>query len=495
MVLVLPVISSLLALSELPKLLRSSAAPDHEVILRSLSSSLPQSLPLTSVVSLCWPRPTSLHVPISIFETQSVMYSPRSALAFPATMTQNDSSGEYSDTGICALIAGLNLDNEPARSAHPECTQICVSSSGPPTYSSLPLPSSAPPTYISEPLAGPHDSELTDLIIGLTTNSSPSNPSPTTPPRRTAIYTYSSPTAHGVTADWHVSLVGSASQGIPHGSVYAKPKAKKSRHAKGAYVVFHGRRPAVYLTWDEAKVSVHGSPNAIYRGYSTLERAQAAFKYAEDCGWICSSDLQSPTSAISVLPEPMLALDTPNPLHGEDIIANKWFVVYRGITPGVYQSVLEALLNTSGVRAALYEGIEGKSEAIHKYQAAVARGHRKRAELKMRSPEEQQLYAEKARTSQAKYREKHRERLAMEQGRRRMFAYGSIYGTKQMSLWVQKLAEKRERKEATRECRVRRLRCEVRAAAKTAARAPTPSDSEADESDDNRSDDEAQASE
>ncbi|KAJ7267422.1 hypothetical protein C8J57DRAFT_1510517 [Mycena rebaudengoi] len=466
-------------------------------------------------------------------------------------MTQNDSSGEYSDTEICALIAGLDLDNEPACPSRPECTQICVSSSGPPTYSSLPLPSSAPPTYISEPLAGPHDSELTDLIIGLTTDSSPSNPSPTTPPRRTAIYTYSSPTAHGVTADWHVSLAGSASQGIPHGSVYAKPKAKKSRHAKGAYVVFHGRRPAVYLTWDEAKVSVHGSPNAIYRGYSTLEQAQAAFKYAEDCGWTRSSDLQSPASAISVLPEPMLALDTPNPLHGEDIIANKWFVVYRGITPGVYQSVLEALLNTSGVRAALYEGIEGKSEAIHKYQAAVARGftssllpnshltstsfmasstksknrlltecqivkqeltaHRqaqqlrnekarirmatKRAELKMRSPEEQQLYAEKARASQAKYREKHRERLAMEQGRRRMFAYGSIYGTKQMSLWVQKLAEKRERREATRERRVRRLRREARAAAKTAARAPTPSDSEADESDDSRSDDEAQASE
>ncbi|KAJ7265600.1 hypothetical protein C8J57DRAFT_1470059 [Mycena rebaudengoi] len=268
-------------------------------------------------------------------------------------MTQIDSSDEYSDTEICALIAGLKLDHQPTHPA-PECTQVRMPSSGPPTYSSLPLPSFPPPTYISEL----HDS----------------NPSPTTPPRRSPIYTYSSPTQYGVTADWNVSLAGSASQGIPHGSVHAKQRAKKSRHAKGAYVVFHGRRPAVYLTWDEAKVSVNGIPNAIYRGYSTLQRAQAAYKYAEDRGWTRSSDSQSPASAISVLPTPVLASDTPNPLHGEDIVANKWFVVYRGITPGVYQSVLEALLNTSGVRAALYEGIEGKSAAIRKYQAAVARG-------------------------------------------------------------------------------------------------------------------------
>ncbi|KAJ7280548.1 hypothetical protein C8J57DRAFT_1219861 [Mycena rebaudengoi] len=289
-------------------------------------------------------------------------------------MTQNDSSAEYSDTEICALIAGLDLENEPAHPARPECTQVCVSSSGLPTYSSLPPSSSPPPTYISEPLAGPRDSDLADFLVGLTADSLPSNPSPSTPQRRTAIYTYHSPTQHGVTADWHVSLAGSASQGILHGSVRTAQKAKKSHHAKGAYVVFHGRRPAVYLTWDEAKVSVSGSPNAIYRGYSTLERAQAAFKYAKDRGWTRSSDSQSPASTISDLPTPMLALETPNPLHGEDIMANKWFVVYRGITPGVYQSVLEALLNTSGVRATLYEGIEGKSEAIRKYQAAVARG-------------------------------------------------------------------------------------------------------------------------
>ncbi|KAJ7254767.1 hypothetical protein C8J57DRAFT_1518394 [Mycena rebaudengoi] len=341
-------------------------------------------------------------------------------------MTQNDSSAEYSDTEICALIAGLDLENEPAHPARPECTQF------PPA---LVL---APPTYISEPLAGPRDSDLADFLVGLTADSLPSNPSPSTPQRRTAIYTYHSPTQHGVTADWHVSLAGSASQGIPHGSVRTAQKAKKSHHAKGAYVVFHGRRPAVYLTWDEAKVSVSGSPNAIYRGYSTLERAQAAFKYAKDRGWTRSSDSQSPASTISDLPTPMLALETPNPLHGEDIMANKWFVVYRGITPGVYQSVLEALLNTSGASFHLYyptltslrpyfmassttksknrlltECQIAKQELTAHRQAQQLRNEKarlpmasKRAELKKRSPEEQQLYAEKARASQAKYREK-----------------------------------------------------------------------------------------
>ncbi|KAJ7265601.1 hypothetical protein C8J57DRAFT_1511360 [Mycena rebaudengoi] len=115
---------------------------------------------------------------------------------------------------------------------------------------------------------------------------------------------------------------------------------------------------------------------------------------------------------------------------------------------------------------------------------------RKRAELKKRSPEEQQLYAERACASQAKYREKHRDQLAREQFRRRMFAYGALYGTKQMNVWVKKLVQRRETKEATQERRARRLSCEARVAAKTAARALTPSDSE-----DDKWDDEAQASE
>jgi hypothetical protein len=88
----------------------------------------------------------------------------------------------------------------------------------------------------------------------------------------------------------------------------------------------------------------------------------------------------------------MLSSDLPNPLHGDGALGNGWFVVYRGITPGVYQSLcvpflctpsflltllfcsLEAVLNTGGVRSSLYEGIPTREEAINKYQGAVARG-------------------------------------------------------------------------------------------------------------------------
>jgi hypothetical protein len=35
---------------------------------------------------------------------------------------------------------------------------------------------------------------------------------------------------------------------------------------------------------------------------------------------------------------------------------------------------LEALLNTVGVRASVYEGVDTREQAINKYRAAVARG-------------------------------------------------------------------------------------------------------------------------
>ncbi|KAJ7205083.1 hypothetical protein C8J57DRAFT_1259100 [Mycena rebaudengoi] len=230
----------------------------------------------------------------------------------------------YSDTEIVALIASLDLAETPVDS---------------------PSAGSKPPGY----------SPLTET------------------PRRvhTAIYVYASPIRQDVTTEW--SIAGSASQGVPNTTVHrVKKKAKKSRQS-GAYVVFHGHQPGVYSTWREACTLVNGVSNTIFHGYHTLAEANAAIKYAEDRGWTHRCNSQRPEPAIPALPTPMLTSDLPNPLHGSHI-NNKWFVVYRGITPGVYQSLLEALLNTVGVPTSLYEGIDTKQEAINKYRGAVERG-------------------------------------------------------------------------------------------------------------------------
>jgi ribonuclease HI len=44
------------------------------------------------------------------------------------------------------------------------------------------------------------------------------------------------------------------------------------------YVVWKGRKPGVYETWDEARVQVEGFPGALYRKFKTLEDALRAFR-------------------------------------------------------------------------------------------------------------------------------------------------------------------------------------------------------------------------
>lgn len=44
------------------------------------------------------------------------------------------------------------------------------------------------------------------------------------------------------------------------------------------YVVWKGKNPGVYLTWQECKQQVDGYPGALYRSYRTKNEAKAAFK-------------------------------------------------------------------------------------------------------------------------------------------------------------------------------------------------------------------------
>ncbi|WP_118976746.1 ribonuclease H1 domain-containing protein [Taibaiella koreensis] len=49
------------------------------------------------------------------------------------------------------------------------------------------------------------------------------------------------------------------------------------KKAQKFYTVWVGRRPGVYMTWDECKEQVVGYENAVYKSFSTLEQAKKAF--------------------------------------------------------------------------------------------------------------------------------------------------------------------------------------------------------------------------
>ena len=44
------------------------------------------------------------------------------------------------------------------------------------------------------------------------------------------------------------------------------------------YVVWQGRKPGIYLTWDECKEQVHGAEGARYKSFPTMEEAKKAFE-------------------------------------------------------------------------------------------------------------------------------------------------------------------------------------------------------------------------
>jgi hypothetical protein len=87
---------------------------------------------------------------------------------------------------------------------------------------------------------------------------------------------------------------------------------------------------------------VKGVSGNIYQGYPSLAAAQAAFDYASRRSWTRAIPAHPslPRQAIPTLPSPTGLLDAPNPLHGTDtVLGTSWYVVFSGITPGVYDSL------------------------------------------------------------------------------------------------------------------------------------------------------------
>ncbi|KAJ7886947.1 hypothetical protein B0H13DRAFT_2342687 [Mycena leptocephala] len=165
------------------------------------------------------------------------------------------------------------------------------------------------------------------------------------------LYRYKSPTNSGYTHHW--DKAADASQGILGGP---------------------------YNAWDQVRPLVDGVSGSLFQGYDSIEEARAAFQYAEERSWTrdCTSPRPPSSWPASLVPQPTGFLDAPNPLHtgltGSASRGHRWYVVFRGITPGVYQSSPECGLNTCGLSGAVHKSYLSKPMAVAEYQNALAGG-------------------------------------------------------------------------------------------------------------------------
>ncbi|KAJ8473472.1 hypothetical protein ONZ45_g16284 [Pleurotus djamor] len=192
------------------------------------------------------------------------------------------------------------------------------------------------------------------------------------------VYEVTSTTFNGVTTDW--STAAHATQGEPGSHVRALEKRSKNRRVAAAYAVFIGRYPGVYTTWSEVKGSVDGMASACFQGYSSHEHALAAFMYAlrhrrYDRPWVQTISETRPF----VRPRfcyyhlhPHCAPE--NPLNDGCTARKRFYVVYKGRSPGVYTTWLETHIETTGLSGAAHESFASIYTAADKFHEAEQRG-------------------------------------------------------------------------------------------------------------------------
>ncbi|KAJ7507415.1 hypothetical protein B0H11DRAFT_2218263 [Mycena galericulata] len=221
--------------------------------------------------------------------------------------------------------------------------------------------STPPPPYPND-----SESELGEILGLLDTLTLEEGPTSSEPP---TLYHYQSPTQSGYTSHWDVAA--EATQGVPGASPRRLNKNKQSRGRRGGYAVFAGLKIGAFRSWEDARPHVDGVPGNIYQGYASFEAAAAAFDYARARKWTreCGTDSRvlssAPAAAVPELPTPVGLSDAPNPLHSGHSSTSQavWYIVYSGITPGVYQSSLESSLNTVGLPGAVHESCTSRVEA------------------------------------------------------------------------------------------------------------------------------------
>ncbi|KAJ7665346.1 hypothetical protein DFH06DRAFT_1323741 [Mycena polygramma] len=197
----------------------------------------------------------------------------------------------------------------------------------------------------------------------VTAKSAPSTPRATA---RGRTYAVDSPTKVGSTVCWLEA--GALTQGVSGASVRATGKSHpRSRKKSEAYVVFYGGKIDVFTVWADVQRSITGNGLAIQCGFPTEEAAHAALAYARSKGW-------TGDSAVPPAPTGARVPATRNHYEENPLTCGSnglWYVVCRGVEPGIYRSHLECSLNVTGVRGSLFRAFETAEEAEAAFASAV----------------------------------------------------------------------------------------------------------------------------
>jgi Predicted double-stranded RNA/RNA-DNA hybrid binding protein len=106
------------------------------------------------------------------------------------------------------------------------------------------------------------------------------------------------------------------------------------------YVVWEGKTPGVYETWEEAREQVHGYRGAKFKKFKTIEDALAAFHGVTVADVFCDASYRQGKLSIRIV-------DNDGKLLHSDI----WGVQEHAINIGEFIAAIRALQLTDGVVA------------------------------------------------------------------------------------------------------------------------------------------------
>ncbi|KAJ7836463.1 hypothetical protein B0H14DRAFT_2589680 [Mycena olivaceomarginata] len=181
---------------------------------------------------------------------------------------------------------------------------------------------------------------------------------PATPTRIT--YHYRTPTSQGDTTEWstagaaHSRRPWCARTGIP------LPSQKENQNPRCGRL-----KPKLSSAGCPIAFSVATRRSPLHTPPSTTP--------TDDCGLARFNDASRQPIAAAALPLPITDTDTVNSLNSSEADDDTWYVVYRGIAPGVYRSHLECQLNTLGVSNSSTSALLGKPRRLRDSKIFVCR--------------------------------------------------------------------------------------------------------------------------
>ncbi|KAJ7225331.1 hypothetical protein GGX14DRAFT_556139 [Mycena pura] len=156
------------------------------------------------------------------------------------------------------------------------------------------------------------------------------------------------------------------------------PATTPPSSARRVYQLSSPTQPPTYTQyWTKVQRATKGFRHSVQQGYPTVSQATRAYEYAQEQGWTLTVPRYHGLMLdIASVPRP---LETNDPAVIGDrldprIPEDPWYIVYKGVNPGIFPTFLECALNTSGVKGASYDKWPTFVDALRTFNGAKRRG-------------------------------------------------------------------------------------------------------------------------